>query len=55
MKKPKITAKKYLGNDKYSWAVFVDGKPAFTGLYISEVPYYKNLLRQKYNLPLNSK
>lgn len=37
----KITAKKYGGDDAYSWAVFRDSKPVFTGLSRSEVPYYK--------------
>lgn len=28
----KIFIKKYLGDDKYSWAVFVNGVPKWTGL-----------------------
>jgi hypothetical protein len=43
MTKPKITAKKFGGDDAYSWAVFIDGRPAFTGLTRSEVPYYKKI------------
>lgn len=41
--KTKITAKKWNGDDTYSWAVFVDGRPAFTGLSKAEVPHYKTL------------
>lgn len=36
-----ITAKKYMGDDKSSWAIFVDGRPVVTGLTRSEVPYWK--------------
>ncbi len=41
--KPKITARKYLGDDAASWAVFINGRPYVTGLTRSEVPYYKRL------------
>ena len=27
-----ITARKYMGDDKYSWAVFKNGKPIVTGI-----------------------
>lgn len=37
----KITARKYQGDDMFSWAVFIDGVPFVTGLTKSEVPYYK--------------
>ena len=40
-KKHKITAKKYMGDDEYSWAVFYKGVPRFTGLGKSEIPHYK--------------
>jgi hypothetical protein len=39
----KITAKKYMGDDRDSWAVFVDGRPAYTGLNKTSVAYYKRL------------
>lgn len=39
--KSKVTAGKYLGDDLYSWAVFIDGHPFVTGLKRAEVPYYK--------------
>lgn len=44
-KKPKITARKYEGDDAYSWAVFIDGRPFVTGLSRREVHYYKKLAR----------
>lgn len=37
----KITARKYLGDDTHSWAVFINGTPFVTGLTRREVPYYK--------------
>jgi len=40
-KKRGITAKKYMGDDEYSWAIFVNNRPIMTGLTRSEVPYYK--------------
>ena len=42
-KKPRITARKYQGDDKGSWAIFVDTQayPVVAGLTKSEVPYYK--------------
>ena len=39
--KAKITARKFEGDDAYSWAVFVDGRPVYSGLTKREVPYYK--------------
>lgn len=48
MRKPKITAKKFMGDDAYSWAVFIDGRPAFTGLSRSQVAYYKKVAEQGY-------
>ncbi len=41
--KPKITARKYQGDDLASWAVFVNNRPVFTGMYRREVPYYRKL------------
>lgn len=40
-KKFGITARKYGGDDAYSWAIFVKGKPVMEGLSKSEVNYYK--------------
>lgn len=39
--KQRITARKYGGDDAYSWAVFIDGQPFVTGLTRREVSYYK--------------
>ena len=47
-RKPKITSRKYEGDDAYSHAVFIDGKPAFTGLTRSQVPYYKKKAAEGY-------
>jgi hypothetical protein len=44
--KDRITAKKYGGDDAYSWAIFFDGKPIMTGLTKSEVPYYKEQVKK---------
>jgi hypothetical protein len=43
----RITVKKHGGNDENSWAVFIDGKPAVTGLNKRSVPHYKSLLLKK--------
>lgn len=48
MAKPKITARKYMGDDLYSWAVFVNGRPVFTGLGRSQVAYYRKLAEKGY-------
>jgi len=45
----KVTAKKWEGDDMYSWAVFRSdrpGQPCYTGLGRTEVPYYKKLVQQ---------
>jgi len=42
----RITARKYLGDDASSWAVFIDGRPFVTGLTRSEVAYYKAQARR---------
>jgi hypothetical protein len=41
--KPKVTTRKYMGDDQYSWAVFIDGRPKWTGLSQREARYYKQL------------
>jgi hypothetical protein len=40
-KKYSITARKYGGDDSYSWAIFRDNRPILTGLSKPEVDYYK--------------
>ena len=42
----RITARKYGGDDAYSWAVFLDGRPVVTGLSRPEVAYYKKQIAQ---------
>ena len=37
----RVTVRKYMGDDQYSWAVFLDGLPRMTGLMRSEVSFYK--------------
>jgi hypothetical protein len=37
----RVTARKYEGDDAYSWAVFIDGYPMVTGLNSSIVPHYR--------------
>lgn len=37
----RVNSRKYLGDDRASWAVFIDGRPFVTGLERREVPYYK--------------
>lgn len=37
----RVKAQKYMGDDKYSWAVFVDGKPFVTGISRDQIAYYK--------------
>ncbi len=48
VRKPKITARKYQGDDAYSWAVFVNDHPVVTGLARSSVPYYKQLALEEW-------
>ena len=43
----RVTARKFQGDDKYSWAVFIDGRPMVTGLGQSEVDYYKRMAYKK--------
>ena len=47
-KKIKITARKYGGDDCYSWAVFRSDQhqPCFTGLGRGEISYYKRLTQE---------
>jgi hypothetical protein len=47
-RQPKITARKYGGDDAYSWAIFIEGqaRPFVSGLSRSEVPYYREQARK---------
>lgn len=49
MFKRKVTTGKYMGDDAYSWAVFVDGRPYYTGLSARERTYYRKKLIEKFN------
>lgn len=42
----RVTARKYLGDDALSWAVFVDGRAIITGLSKREVPYWKERIEK---------
>ncbi len=44
----KITARKYMGDDAYSHAVFVDGRPVMTGLSRIEAAYQKKVITGMY-------
>lgn len=43
----RVTTRKYMGDDRYSWAVFVDGKPVVTGLSNPEAAYHKRILQKQ--------
>lgn len=49
-KRKRITARKYMGDDAYSWAVFLDGSPRMTGLSKAEVEYYKREVARLANI-----
>ncbi len=44
----RITTGKYMGDDAYSWAIFVDGQAAVTGLTRSEIAYHKQQITAIY-------
>lgn len=46
----RVSARKYMGDDRHSWAVFIDGRPFVTGLGKSEVNYYKLRAAEKIGL-----
>lgn len=46
----KISARKYEGDDKYSWAIFRSDFPHFpvySGLTKPEIPHFKKLVQEK--------
>jgi len=49
-KKNRVTARKYMGDDMYSWAIFIDGRPFVTGLSRTEIPYYKKRAQEALDL-----
>lgn len=46
--KVKVTAKKWNGDDSYSWAIFRSdqSQPVIAGLHRTEVPSYKKEVRE---------
>lgn len=48
----RVTARKYQGDDAESWAVFLDGQPAYTGMNRRSVPYYRRLVLARLALQL---
>ena len=43
----RITIRKYGGNDAYSWAVFVDGRPVLTGESRRVAQYERDRMRKE--------
>lgn len=41
----RIKVRKYMGDDIYSWAVFLDGAPAYTGLSKGQSNFYRDLVQ----------
>ena len=48
MPTPKITIKKHMGDDIYSWAVFRNGKPILTGLDRRSAQHYRDIEKKKH-------
>lgn len=46
-KRVRITIRKYMGDDSRSWAVFVDGRPTYTGMDRREAQYYRERARKE--------
>jgi hypothetical protein len=49
MAKPKITIGKYMGDDQYSYAVFVNGRPVYTGCDRREAQWRRKDLIKSYS------
>ncbi len=43
---PKVTIRKYMGDDAYSWAVFVNGRPVLTGQTRREAQYERDRIKR---------
>ncbi len=48
---PKVTIRKYLGDDAHSWAVFMDGRPTVTGLSRREAQYHRDQIKKGVGRP----
>ena len=46
-KRVRVTTRKYGGDDAYSWAVFKDGVPVYTGCAKREAAYYRDRIRKE--------
>jgi hypothetical protein len=46
-KRSRVATRKYMGDDLYSWAVFVDGRVKWTGLSKWEAYYYRDIERKR--------
>lgn len=46
--KAHITTRKYMGDDAYSWAVFVNGLPVVTGCSRTEAAYHRKHIKAMY-------
>ena len=46
-KRVRVTIRKYMGDDSYSWAVFKDGRPTYTGCTRSDAQYYRDKIRKE--------
>lgn len=44
-KRVRVKVSKYMGDDSYSWAVFVDGRPKVTGCSMHMAKYYQKQFR----------
>jgi len=43
----RVTIRKYGGDDAYSWAVFVDGRPVMTGLNRRVAQFERDNIRKQ--------
>lgn len=43
----RVMIRKYMGDDAYSWAVFLDGRPVLTGESRTSAQYERDRLRRE--------
>lgn len=46
-KRVRVKVSKYMGDDCYSWAVFKDGYPVYTGCSMHMARYYQKQIRKE--------
>lgn len=51
----RLTIRKYMGDDAYSWAVFLDGYPVATGCSRPEADYHKRAIAELKGITLPAK